>query len=172
MTLAAPDQVGRAVAIGRGRGEENVSPAISPDGKYVAYYSSRGLFGLDLYVAEVATGRVVKQLTSITNNRHFDAISFISTAGTWSPDGKQVAFIAYREGDTEIQIVDVESGRTVRKISPAGIGAVNDPAWSPDGRSIAFSGMKGGISDLYVHDLGAGTTTQLTTGREAETSPY
>jgi Tol biopolymer transport system component len=171
LTLAAPDQVGRAVAIGRARGEENVSPSISPDGKYVAYYSSRGLFGLDLYVAEVATGRVVKQLTSVTNDRHFDAISFISTAGTWSPDGKQVAFIAYREGDTEIQIVDVESGRTVRKISPAGIGAVNDPAWSPDGRSIAFSGMKGGISDLYLFDLGTGATTQLTTGREAEIQP-
>lgn len=166
----APDQVGRSIATGKER-EENVSPSLSPDGKYVAFYSSRDLFGLDLYVAEVSSGRIVKRLTSITNSRHFDAISFISTAGTWSPDAKQFAFVVYREGDTELQIVDVESGRTVRRISPSGIGAVNDPAWSPDGRQIAFSGSVGGISDLYTFDLSSGATTQLTTGREAEIQP-
>jgi Tol biopolymer transport system component len=167
----APDRLGRAVAVGKGRGEENLAPAVSPDGKYVSFFSSRGLFGLDLYVAEVATGRVVRQLTSVTNDRHFDALSFIATAGTWSPDAKQVAFVAYREGNNVIEIVDVTTGRNVRRIEPDGLGAIADPAWSPDGRRIAFSGSKGGISDLYTFDLTSGATEQLTTGREGEIQP-
>jgi hypothetical protein len=170
-SLTAPDRVGRAVAVGKSRGDVNISPAISPDGRHVTFFSSRGLFGLDLYVAEVATGRIVKQLTSVTNDPHFDALSFIATAGTWSPDGRQVAFVVYKEGHSEIEIVDVTSGDRVRSIHPAGVGAINDPAWSPDGRKIAYSGSTGGISDLYLYDLVSNVNQRLTTGREAELHP-
>jgi hypothetical protein len=53
----------------------------------VAFFSSRGLFGIDLYLPTPRPGRIIRQLGSINTPRHFDALSFINTAGSWSPDG-------------------------------------------------------------------------------------
>lgn len=167
----APDSIGRNVIRARERGEQNVSPAISPDGRYVSFFSSRNLFGMDLYIAEVATGRVIRQLTNITRNPHFDALSFISSAGSWSPDGERVAIVAYAQGDNEIDILNARTGRVEQRVRVASIGAMADPAWSPDGQRIAFAGIRGGISDLYIHDLGTGETRQLTNDREAQIQP-
>ncbi|MEP7380956.1 MAG: BamA/TamA family outer membrane protein [Gemmatimonadota bacterium] len=166
-----PNQVGQAVAPAGSRGEQNISPAISPDGRYMAYFSSRGLFGIDLYLAEVATGRVVRRLTSVTSDPHFDALSFISSAGTWSPDGRQLAFVVYAQGDNEIDVMDVSSGRITRRVRVKGVGAMADPAWSPDGHTLAFTGLTGGISDLYVYDLQTSTARALTHDREAQLQP-
>lgn len=166
-----PNAIGQAVAPAGDRGEQNISPAISPDGRYMAYFSSRGLFGVDLYLAEVSSGTVVRQLTSVTQNPHFDALSFISSAGTWSPDGRQLAFVVYANGDNEIEVMDVQSGDITRRIRVEGVGAMADPAWSPDGRSIAFAGLAGGISDLYVYDLETSTARALTRDREAQLQP-
>ncbi len=167
----APDAVGRAIALAGRRGEQNISPAVSPDGRYVAYFSSRGLFGIDLYIADATTGEVIKQLTSVTTNAHFDAISFISSTGTWSPDGARLAFVVFADGDNEIDVVNVGSRRVERRIRVAGVTAISDPAWSPDGRQIAFTGFKGGLSDLYVHDITTGQTRQITNDREAQFQP-
>jgi len=70
-------------------GRMNFSPAISPDGQYVAFFSERGLFSVDLYVANAETGEIVRRLTKSGTSAHFDAVRFISSAGTWSPDGQQ-----------------------------------------------------------------------------------
>jgi hypothetical protein len=79
----APTELGRSVIDAGRDGHQNVGPAVSPDGRLIAFFSSRGLFGMDLYVAEVATGRVVRQLTSVIRNPHFDDISFISSGAGW-----------------------------------------------------------------------------------------
>ena len=167
----APDSTGRPVVRTREDGEQNLAPAISPDGRYVAFFSSRDLFGIDIYLAEVATGRIIRRLTSITSNPHFDALSFINSAGSFSPDGRQLAVVTFAEGDNEITIFNASNGRVVRRIRPRGVTGLLDPAWSPDGRRIAFSGLKGGISDLYVFDLETGEAKALTSGREAELQP-
>lgn len=167
----APDQLGRAVAVSEDRGVQNVSPSVSPDGRMMAYFSSRGLFGVDLYVADVATGRVIRQLTSVTSGTHFDELSFISSAGTWSPDGTRFAFVVFDAGNQDIRIVNAQSGKEERRIRIDGVTAMSDPAWSPDGNRIALSGLKGGISDLYVYDLHTNQAQQLTNDREAQIQP-
>lgn len=170
-TRTPPNEMGRRLVVARDESEQNVSPVVSPDGKHVAFFSSRGLFGIDLYVADIATGRVVKQLTSVTSNPHFDALSFISSAGTWSPDGKRIAVVVYVDGDNAIDILDTESGARVQRIKLDHIGAMADPAWSPDGSRIAFSGLNGGISDLYVFDVATNRAEALTNDREAQLQP-
>lgn len=167
----APDSVGRAVVSGREEGEQNVSPAVSPDGRLVAFFSSRELFGFTIYVADANTGRVVKKLSSVGSDPHFDALSFIASAGTWSPDGRKLAFVVQAEGDNEIDIFDEQSGKIERRLRARGVGAISDPAWSPDGRQLAFSGNSGGIVDLYLLDLESGDLRQLTRGRAAELQP-
>ncbi|HJU65544.1 MAG TPA: BamA/TamA family outer membrane protein [Gemmatimonadaceae bacterium] len=152
-------------------GEMHVSPVASPDGRHVAFLSSRALFSVDLYVADATTGRIIRKLGGPGSDSHFDAVSFVSSAGSWSPDGKQFAFIVYADGDNEIAILETESGDVERRINVEGVGAISMTAWSPDGRYIAFSGTKGGISDLYVYDINARTTRQLTNDRYADLHP-
>jgi hypothetical protein len=170
---SAPDSTARLIVGQRNKrgGEYNLAPVLSPDGRYVAFYSSRGLFNIDLYIADAETGRVVQQLGSLNRARHFDALSFIASAGSWSPDGKQLAYVVYRKGDQVIEVFDLERKRSVRTLRTPNLGAALDPAWSPDGRYIAFSGNVGGISDIFLYDLQGDRLEQLTRGREAELQP-
>jgi Tol biopolymer transport system component len=155
----------------KGTGDVNVSPALSPDGRYVAFLSSKDLFSINLYVADATTSKIVKRLSSSNRDAHFDAIRFINSAGTWSPDGRRFAFIAFAKGDNELAIWNVETGNIERRVAVDGVSALAQPAWSPDGETIAFSGMDGGISDLYLIHLESGRVRQLTNDRYGDLQP-
>lgn len=167
----APDSIGASVVSERSEGEQNVSPAVSPDGRLVAFFSSRDLFGFTIYVADATTGKIVKKLSSVGSDEHFDALSFIASAGTWSPDAQRLAFVVQAQGDNEIDIFNQHSGDIERRIRVKDVGAISDPAWSPDGKQLAFSGNSGGMVDLYLLDLDSGDLRQLTSGRPAEIQP-
>ena len=79
-------------------GDVNIAPAVSPDGRYVAFLSERDLFGIDLFLADAQTGKVLKKLGDVNSDRHLDALRFINSAGTWSPDGEKFAFVVFVEG--------------------------------------------------------------------------
>ncbi|MGD8321752.1 MAG: basic secretory protein-like protein, partial [Gemmatimonadota bacterium] len=170
---AAPDSVGRTLlAPSTGAGETyNVSPSISPDGRFVAFLANKDLFTVDLYLADAESGQVLRKLQSANSDPHIDALRYIDSSGTWSPDGREFAFVVTAGGDNELVIVDVESGSEKRRIKFDGIGALTNPAWSPDGTQIAFSGQTGGISDLYVYDLETDKRTQLTDDKYADLEP-
>ena len=167
-----PNQAGDPILqIDRKSGEMNLAPTVSPDGKLVAFFARRGLFEIELFVADAQTGRVIKKLAGPTSNSHFDAITFISSSGAWSPDNQKFAFIAQSEGNHEIAILDVGSGNIERRVRVPGIGAISNIAWSPDGQTIAFSGQQGGIADLYLINIAAGTVRQLTNDRYGDIQP-
>ncbi|MEQ9103314.1 MAG: basic secretory protein-like protein [Rhodothermales bacterium] len=166
------DSAGRKVlASDIDAGDMNISPMISPDGQYVAFLSEKDLFNINLFIADANTGKVVKKLKSTARNSHFDQIRFISSSGSWSPDGKRFAFITFVQGDNEISILDWSKGSIERRISVDGVTAITNLAWSPDGDHLAFSGMNGGISDLYVLDLRTSAVEQLTNDRYADLQP-
>ena len=167
----APAQSGQPLLPAKREGESNISPVLSPDGRYVAFIAARDLFGYDVFIADAATGRSVKKLANVSTSAEFDAMSFISSAGTWSPDGRKFAFIVYSEGNQEIAILDVASRNVERRIAVPGVGAIQNPAWSPDGNRIAFSGIVGGVSDLFVYDLAARNAARLTNDRYADIQP-
>ena len=162
---------GRRVLYQEGPGALNISPAVSPDGSRVAFFGNRELFTTDLLLADAETGKIIRTLSSPQRDSHMDAISFIQSAGTWSPDGKEFAFIIFRDGDNQIAILDVQSAKTERRIPLPGIGAVTNIAWSPDGQRLAFSAIHGGISDLYLLSLRDGSIEQLTDDRYADLHP-
>ncbi len=145
-----------------GGGGMNLSPSISPDGKYIAFLSRRDLFTIDLYLANAQTGEVLSKLVSSASDAHFDALRFTNSSGSWSPDGSQFAFVVFDNGDNEIAIMKVEDRGIEEKIKIDGVDAIRDLAWSPDGNRIAFSGTSGGIGDLYIHDLAENNTTKIT----------
>lgn len=167
-----PQDAGQPVITTKGKNADmNVSPVISPDGNYVAFFSSRSLFSIDLYLADAHTGRIIRKLASPSSDPHFDALNFIESSGAWSPDGKQFAFIVDENGNDDVAIVDVASGKIVRKLGIPGVGSVTGISWSPNGRLMAMSGMAGGISDIYVLDLESGRVRQLTNDKYADEMP-
>ena len=112
-TLQVP--VGMKVIDDKNSGKMNVAPAISPDGKYIAFLSEKNLFSIDLYLADAKTGRILRKLTSKVSNTHIDEFNFIESAGTWSPDSKRFAFSVFNEGRNKLVIVDVNSGRVLEE---------------------------------------------------------
>jgi hypothetical protein len=166
-----PEDAGTPILYDGDAGAMHLSPVVSPDGQYVAFFGRRDIFTVDLYVADAQTGEIVHRLTSPNRDQHFDALSFIQSAGAWSPDGSQFAFVVFAQGDNQIAVMDIRSRRVTRRYSVEGVGAVQSPAWSPDGARIAFTGMAGGISDLYVLELANGTVLQLTDDRYARLHP-
>jgi Tol biopolymer transport system component len=166
-----PDSVGRVIVPLSRSNDYNVSPSLSPDGKLVAFFSSRDLFGIDLFLADAQTGKVIKKLASSQSDRHIDAISFINSSGDWSPDGSKFAFVAYSNGDNQIAVLDVRSSDIERRISLGDVGAVSSVAWSPDGNSLLVAGQKGGEGDLFLLDLRNDQVTALTNDRYADFQP-
>jgi Tol biopolymer transport system component len=149
----------------------NVGPAISPDGKWIAFLSSRGLLSVDLYVADAATGEIVRKLTSTATDPHVSSIEFIYSAGTWDSQSRRLAIATVASGRPALAMYDALNGRKEREISVSGVDQILNPTWAPDGHAIAFSGLNQGLSDLYVYDLMGSRLQRLTNDAYAELHP-
>jgi len=167
-----PSGAGRPVIKGTDRTSGlNVGPAISPDGRWIAFLSSRGLLSIDLYVADAMTGEVVRKLTSTATDPHTSSIQFIYSAGTWDSQSRQLAIATIASGRPALAIYNAMNGRKEREISVREVDQILNPAWAPDGHAIAFSGLSQGLSDLYVYDLRAASLQRLTNDAFAEMHP-
>lgn len=161
---------GRPV-LGDAGGRMQLAPTLSPDGKYLAYLSEKNLFSVDLFLADARTGRVLRKLLSTTRHAHLDAISYLESAGTWSPDGKLFGFVAFARGRNRLVVVEPLTGRIERELEIPGVPAFSNPAWSPDGRWLAVNGLVNGQPDLFLYSWEDGTVRQVTNDRFAELQP-
>jgi Tol biopolymer transport system component len=152
------------------RGSLNVGPAYSPDGRYIAFLSTREIFDIDLFLADAHTGQVIRRLVSSDRDAHFEALRFIDSAGTWSPDSRRLAFVVFEKGDNFLGVVDVES-RKIDHIRVPGLDAINNVAWSPDGQTIAIAGQTSGVSDLFTYNLETKAVRRLTNDKFADLQP-
>jgi Tol biopolymer transport system component len=152
-------------------GEVNVAPSLSPDGSKVAFLSERGLFSIDLYIANADTGEVIDNVSQTAIDPHFNSLQFISSAGGWSPTGDRFAFAVITGGRPALAIYDVGARRVDREIALPGVDEAFNPTWSPDGTRIAFSGLTGGLTDLFTVDVATGTMNRLTSDPYADIQP-
>jgi Tol biopolymer transport system component len=166
-------EVARPLITGeREGGRLNLAPVLSPDGRWVVFLSELDFLDVQVHLADAETGQVVRTLQKGTAfDPHFGSLRYISSAGTWAPDGSQFAFSALREGRDVIAILDVERARRLRELAIPGVDEISNPDWSPDGRSIVFTGLVGGLSNLYVVDVATGEARQLTNDRHAYLHP-
>lgn len=162
---------GEVLVSDKNGGRVNISPSLSPDGRYVAFFSERDLFTLDLFLADVSSGKIVKRLSSVARNSTADDFDYVESAGTWSPDGKKYAFVIFRKGVNKLAVVDVAKGRITRELDIPGVTSFSNPAWSPEGDEIAVSGLVEGISDLYLFNIYTSEVRRLTGDIEANLHP-
>lgn len=123
---------GKQRSLSFGNGYDWEEPAISPNGKWVAFNGVQKeprecMIGL----LNVQTGKV-KRISS----------EVIKSYVRWSPDSKKIAYgVGGYQQHYKLKIQDVETG-TVTDTGADGVGAV----WSPDGKWLAYTGnvAKGG----------------------------
>ena len=141
-------------------GGHDVDPAWSPDGKRVAFVSTRHDLSGEIYVMN-ADGTGVQRLTINVGEGGVDG------SPTWSKDGKRIAFVSARDdlaGD--IYTMNAADGSDVTHVTDFD-GEDSDPAWSPDGKQIAFVSTREsggtGRTELYLVTLDTRQVTRLTT---------
>ena len=167
-----PDRYGPKLVGVKGEvGQYNLAPALSPDGSQMMFFSDRGLFSVDLYLADAHTGKVKRQLTRTAVDAHLESLQFIQSAGSWSGDGRRFVFAGVSGGRPVLDLYDVARGRVEREIKLPQLGDILNPSWSPDGGEVAFSAVVGGLTDLFVYDLKADSLVRLTSDPYADLQP-
>jgi len=129
----------------------STDPAISGDGKLLAYASDRSGDGnLDIWLQQIGGGEPIRITHGPADNVEPD----------FSPDGTRIVFHA--EGDNGGIYLVSSLGGDARKIAEAGY----RPRFSPDGKSIAYwtGSALNGLSKLYVMDAAGGPARQLQPG--------
>ncbi len=152
-------------------GRVNVSPSISPDGKYLIFLSERNVISIDLFLADARTGEIIRKISSTVHNNEIDDLNFLESSGTWSPDSRYFAFVVFSKGRNRLVMVDVDKGGISKEFDIPGVPSFSNPAWSPDGKWIVVSGLVNGFSDLYAFCPETGEVRQLTDDHYSDLQP-
>ncbi len=83
--------------------------------------------------------------------------------------GERIAFVSYRDGDSEIYAMNPD-GSAVRRLTKNDAGDRN-PVWSPDGRRIAFISNRDGNREIYAMNGYGSDVIRLTNNDAGDWSP-
>ena len=121
----------------------NHGPAFSPDGAHIAFaaYIIGGAFGVSSQICVI--GSEGSNFTKLTDD------PAINAHPAFSPDGEKIVFDSYRDGDTEIIMMDTD-GKNQRQLTNNDV--INtDPIFTPDGKRIVFVGQEDSSENLGVY---------------------
>jgi TolB protein len=146
--------LGRMVTF-NGAGGSNFSPAWAPNGKDIAYSSSRS-GDPEIWISD-ANGSLARRITSFRGP---------DVSPTFNPrTGSQIAWISGRTGLPQLYIMDTD-GSAVQRMTDGGY--ATSVSWSPNGQFLAFAwdrkygpGAPGG-QDIYVMEIATKRWIQLT----------
>ena len=113
-------------------------PQLSPDGRTVLFAKT---------TTDGKTGRRNADIWSVPADGSGEAKAFITGEKTentprWSPNGKRIAFLASRDGATQVYVADAD-GTGVRKVTSLAAGVQPPLVWAQDNERVAF------VSDVY-----------------------
>jgi Tol biopolymer transport system component len=145
---------GTSTELWRGEGVRILgSPAISPDGRYIAFPVRQN--GRTLLYAMQADGMNVRIVT--------DSLD-LQGALAWAPDGQSITSAANDHGVPHLFRVPINGGSPTSFVGEYSV----DPAWAPDGSIVVYSGpdigtifsVKAVTAEAAPHPLPALTLTR------------
>jgi tricorn protease len=154
--FAVPTGKAPAMNLSNTPGTREMYPALSPDGKQVAFFSDK-TGDYQVYVQKVEGG----EWTPLTNS--LDRTSYHPV---WSPDGKKILF---GNKDYAIFYVDVAAKKLV-KVDESNqmkndefYWEISDYSWSPDSKWIAYSFVRyNRNSQVFLYNTETGQKVQVT----------
>ncbi len=162
--FTVPAEHGFVRQLTRSPGSAEKSPAWSPDGKHIAFWSdASGEY--ELMIGPSDGQGEEKKLTGLGPGFRYQPY--------WSPDSRKIAFIDHTQS---IQIIDVQSG----DLSPVDreLWHLHEDlesfraSWSSDSRWLAYPrDLETQNSAVFLYDLEAGESHQVTSGYYSDSSP-
>jgi len=154
----------------RTNGRVFLAPALSPDGSEIAFFGDQGGYFIDLWLANVQTGRVKERLVKSTLNSNYESLRFINSAGSFSPDGRYFAIAAKHKDRDDLVILDVKRHREAARLD-IDLNGIQTPQWSPNGSQLVFTGFNNGFSDLFIINRDGSGLRRLTNDKYADLHP-
>lgn len=128
-----------------------MSPAWSPDGRWLAYVSF-----------ETRSAAVYVQDLRTAERRAVSLRPGVNGAPAWSPDGARLALtLSSPTGNLDIHLLDPRDGTLERLTDDPAIDT--EPVWSADGRTIFFTSDRAGGPQVYRMAARAGERAQRIT---------
>jgi tricorn protease len=155
--VTVPASKGDARNLTETPGVHERSPAWSPDGKSIAYFSDDG--GEYRLHVRSADGKGKAKIYQIQGAGFYNS-------PTWSPDSKKIAYI---DNSQSLYCIDLDSSKATKVASeplyaPTGLWALR-PAWSPDSKWLVYAlGNKAAYHTIYAHDVVSGQSKPITDG--------
>jgi len=147
---------GKSTLLTPHQGEQRYSAnAISPDGKKVLITSNAGNGYDNVGLLDIVT----KKITWLTEDK------WEINGGEFSPDGKSVTWTANVDGNTDIYLHNLTSGKTASLPLPKGVNATggSSSAFSRDGlRLLYYHNGPTAPNDAWTYELASGKSTQVT----------
>ncbi len=128
----------------------SVSPALTPNGRRIAYTGYQAGYA-DIYVVDLGTGARVRLVKFPGTN----------SGARFSPDGNLLACTMSKDGNPELYVVGMGGG--ARRLTHTR-GAESSPAWSPDAADIIYSCDETGAPQLYRISSSGGSGRLVPTG--------
>ena len=128
----------------------------------IAYVTTSGSTKNKSYTLLVADSDGYNPQTILTSDQPLMSPS-------WSPDGRQVAYVSFEKKSAEIYIQEVATGSRRKLAAFKGINGA--PAWSPNGRQLALTLSRDGNPEIYIMDVSSGALRRLTSGSAIDTEP-
>jgi Tol biopolymer transport system component len=121
-------------------GDDNY-PVWSPDGRHLAFNSTRG-GAANLYLTATDGSGTAERLTTSEYSQY---------PGSWSPDGKLLAFTEEGHADTgdDLLVIPLQGDRKPRPLLQTSFNEWQ-PRFSPDGRWLAYTSNESGSAEVYV----------------------
>ncbi len=129
--------------------------AVSPDGRWLAVSSN----------AEGGTNRAALYDIDKHVYRWLTKDPWESTAGNFSPDGKQVLYTINADGRSDIYLYDIAAGKSRKLALPDGLNALdgNPTPFSGDGSRLLVSHQSSSEpADYWIYPVAGGSPRQLT----------
>lgn len=150
----------------------NISPAVSPDGKKIAYIDNRDIFA-SISIVTIDEKDPEKNAHVIVRGNEtakFESIPLFENYLSWTPDGKGVVFVAQSKNRDIIFIIDADNGSILKEIVLP-FRSIKNPAMSFDGAYICFIGQTNTQSDVYIYSVKNSALRQVTNDTYSERYP-